>query len=83
MRPCVGGIDMAVHHVGFLVASFGAYVYGRDPLANIHFSAQPEIPVLSLKPHPSNPNSSHRNVLGLRYPSKWRSVRPWGAARTR
>jgi len=30
--PDLGGIDMAVHHVGFLVASFGAYVYGAYPL---------------------------------------------------
>ena len=30
--PDLGGYDMAAHHVGFLVAAFGAYVYGAYPL---------------------------------------------------
>jgi hypothetical protein len=30
--PDLGGYDMAAHHVGFLVASAGAYVYGAYPL---------------------------------------------------
>ena len=30
--PELGGVDMALHHVGFLVASLGAYMYGAYPL---------------------------------------------------
>lgn len=30
--PDLGGYDMAAHHVGFLVAALGAYVYGAYPL---------------------------------------------------